>query len=166
MKLHRKLLSKTMLIYSITFVAGIITGWLIKPSLKKIEHKTDYHNARGAIPWEEWNRGNSSLDDIESEKISTYVSPDVEISGMLDKVLTSDEIKRIYNIYKNRISASLKDTQPIKINKYCCATMRFAIEEKGYIRIINNKYYQLSSLDEKWDKINKCPWCGAYLINI
>jgi len=104
--------------YLFSFIAGLLLGtWIMvkpKPSPEKREHKVDYRNARGAIPWEEWSRSSSSIIDIDPEQIVTYVSPDVEILGSWDRVLTNDEKKRVNSAGEDRIRASFEDTQPIK----------------------------------------------------
>ena len=62
MKLHRKLSSKSTIDYAITFVAGIIMGWLIKPK-QQLPEEWD---------WEEWSENHPP--DYNSSGKSVYTS--------------------------------------------------------------------------------------------
>ena len=82
--------------YLFSFIAGLLLGtWIMvkpKPSPEKREHKVDYRNARGAIPWEEWSRRDSSIADIESQKISACASPEGEILDEELAEMDNDEV--------------------------------------------------------------------------
>jgi len=118
MKSYRKLLSKTMLIYAINFVLGVLVGWLAKPKRKRIDE----------WDWEYWLKTHppayDSSDSIDWDEL-IWVSPKwkkdgcvnegVEILGMLDRVLTNDEIKRVNSAGVDAIRASFEDTQEIKL---------------------------------------------------
>jgi len=115
MKLHRKLLSKFAIDYAITFTAGVIVGWLVKPK-KEIEALWEALETEMQYA-DIINKKVASLTDIESEQNITYISPDVEILGSWDRVLTNDEIKQVRSAGVDGIRASFEDTQEIKIDK-------------------------------------------------
>ena len=122
MRSHRKLTLKSAIVYAITFTAGIIVGWLVKPQQQMPEdrdwgkwlktHPPTYDSS-GDTNWEKLAWRNHYFADAKENEVTCYVNKDDELLGMWDRVLTDDEIKRVRSAGEDGIRASFEDTQPI-----------------------------------------------------